>query len=402
MRIGTWARLLLLGAPILAGCSGFWNAPSGGNGTGGCTTNCSTAASGNFYILNNGTTPQLLGYSFVAGVLTPMTGSPFAVAGAPFAMTIAPNGNFMYVSSAGAGVDIYPIGTGGAPGTPTNISADQAFAMQVDSTAGWLIEALQATGGVQLNAIPIQADGTYNTAIQVQSRAFAFTGTGLPLGQLVISPDNNNIFVALGTAGTLIVPFNASVTSASPNPMGANGNVIAVAHTGGSAQSVAVDPTNRLFYVGETLGNAAGTAGGLRVFNYSTARSSTVTSVANSPFPSGGLSPNSILPISNGTYVYVANGAGSSAAGNVAEFTVSNTGTATAPVYAVTAGPPAAAGTLPIGLAEDSTGAWLFAVNSGGAPYFDSYTFDATTLGTLDAQVVANTGAAPIAIAATK
>jgi hypothetical protein len=401
MRIGKWARLLLLGAPILAGCSGFWNAPSGGNGTGGCTTNCSTAGSGNFYILNNGTTPQLLGYSFVAGVLTPITGSPFAVAGAPFSMTIAPGGNFMYVSSAGAGVDLYPIGSGGALGTPTNISADQAFAMQVDLTNGWLIEALQATGGVQLNAIPIQSDGTYNTAIQVQTRDFALTATGLPLGQLVISPDNSNIFVALGTAGTLVVPFNPSVTTANPNPMGANGNVIAVAHTGGSAQSVAVDPTNRLFYVGETLGNSAGTSGGLRVFNYSTARSATVTSVANSPFASGGLSPNSILPLANGNYVYVANGAGNNAAGNIAAFTVSNTGTDTAPVYAVTAGPTIAAGTLPIGLAEDNTGVWLLAVNSSGAPYFDSYTFDATTPGTLDVQVVANTGAAPVAIAAT-
>jgi hypothetical protein len=400
MRIGTSARLLLLGAPILAGCSGFWNAPSGGNGTGGCTTNCSTASSGNFYLLNNGTTPQLLGYSFVSGVLTPMTGSPFAVGGAPFAMTIAPSGNFMYVSSAGAGVDLYPIGSGGVPGTPTNISADQAFALQVDSTGAWLIEALQATGGVQLNAIPLTSTGTYNTAIQVQSRAYALAGTGLPLGQMVISPDNANVFAALGTAGTIVVPFNASATGTSPNPLSAAGNVIAVAHTGGSAQAVAVDPTNRLFYVGETLGNTAATSGGLRVFNYSTALSSNVTSVANSPFASGGLSPSFILPISNGKYVYVANGAGSSAAGNIAEFTVSNTGTATAPVYAVTAGPTAAAGTLPIGLAQDSTGTWLFAVNSGGAPYFDSYTFDATTPGTLDVQVVANTGAAPIAIAA--
>src|ERR1035438_7253529 len=252
MKIGKWPRLLLLAAPILAGCSGFWNAPSGGNGTGGCTTNCSTAASGNFYILNNGTTPQLVGYSFVAGVLTPMSGHPFAVAGAPFAMTIAPSGNFMYISSAGAGVDIYPIGTGGAPSAPTNISADQAFAMQVDSTGLWLIEALQATGGLQLNAIPIKSDGTYNAAIQVQSRAYAVTGTGLPLGQLVLSPDNSNIFVALGTAGTLIVPFNAGATTPNPNPLAANGNVIAVAHTGGSAQSVAVDPTNRRLCAGNS------------------------------------------------------------------------------------------------------------------------------------------------------
>jgi hypothetical protein len=68
----------------------------------------------------------------------------------------------------------------------------------------------------------------------------------------------------------------------------------------------------------------------------------------------------------------------------------------------VAAGPTIAAGTLPIGLAQDSTGVWVFAVNSGGAPYLDSYTFDTTTLGTLDVQIVANTGASPIAIAATK
>lgn len=398
MKIGTWAKVLLLAAPVLTGCSGFWNAPSGGNGSGGCTTNCSTASSGNFYILNNGTTPQILGYSFASGVLTAISGSPFTVTGTPYAITIAPNGNFLYVSST-EGIVLYPI-SNGTLGTATVISTDQAFAMQVDSTGGWLVDAQQTTGGVQLDAIKITSTGAYDSTVQVQSRGYTVTGTGLPVGQLVISPDNTNIFVALGTGGTLVVPFTASVTTSSPNPFATAGNLIAVAHTGGSAQSVAVDPTNRLFYIGETLGNSAGTSGGLRVFNYSTARNTTLTGPSGSPFASGGLSPNSILPLANGNYVYVANGAGNSAAGNIAEFTVSNTGTATAPVYAVTAGSTVTAGTLPVGLAEDSTGVWLLAVNSSGAPYFDSYTFDATTPGTLDVQVVANTGAAPVAIAA--
>src|ERR1035437_7925564 len=116
MKIGTWAKVLLLAAPVLTGCSGFWDAPASSS-SGGCKTNCSTASSGNFYILNNGTTPQILGYSFASGVLTAMSGSPFTVTGTPYAIAIAPSGNFLYVSSTD-GIVLYPI-SNGALGTAT-------------------------------------------------------------------------------------------------------------------------------------------------------------------------------------------------------------------------------------------------------------------------------------------
>jgi hypothetical protein len=160
-----------------------------------------------------------------------------------------------------------------------------------------------------------------------------------------------------------------------------------------------VDPTNRLFYIGEVLGDSAGTAGGLRVYNYSSL-GSTLTQVTSSPFASGGLAPSFILPIASGDYVYVANGEGTSA-GNIAGFAITASGTSAAPTYAVATGSTASAGTLPNGLAEDNTSTFVLGVNSSGSPYFDSYTFDTTTAGLLDPQITANTGTAPIAIVST-
>jgi len=122
----------------------------------------------------------------------------------------------------------------------------------------------------------------------------------------------------------------------------------------------------------------------------------TLTQATGSPIASGGLAPNFILPISSGDYVYVANGQGTSSAGNVAEFTVSGSST-----YTIAAGSTSASGTQPYGLAEDSTGNFVLAVSSLGSPYFNAYTFDTTTAGKLDSQITANTGSAPIAIVAT-
>ncbi len=397
MKIGNRARLILAASVLVtagfaAGCGDFWQAPSGTSTT-GCTTNCTTASSGIFYILNSGTTPQVVGESIVSGTLTQLSGSPYAVVGVPYAIAISPTGGFLYVSST-AGIDLYPISSSGALGTATNISSDQAFAMKVDPSGTWLVDAQQGTSGVQLDAIPITSTGAYESGSPVQTASFSVAGAAVQPGQLAISSDGAHVFVALGTGGTLVVPFNASA----PFPAGTPGTTIQVTHASGSAVSVAVDPTTRLFYVGEVLGDSAGTAGGLRVFNYSSL-GSTLTQVTGSPFASGGLAPNSILPVATGDYVYVANGAGTSA-GNITGFAITAAGTSGAPTYAVTTGSTASSGTLPDSLAEDNTGTFLLGVNASGSPLFDSYTFDTTTAGLLDPQITANIGTAPVAIVA--
>lgn len=391
MQRGRWARLLLMVAPLLAGCSNFWQAPSGSS-SGGCTTNCTTASSGNFYILNNGTSPQIVGESIVSGTLTAITGSPWALANTPYAMTIAPNGNLLFVSSL-SGVVVYPV-SGGQLGTPTQVSSDAAYALRVDSTNSWLIEAVQGTGGITLGAVPISSSNGTVSGLE-QTISFSNTNAALKPNQLAISPDNGNIFVPMGSGGTIVVSFNAGAASGA-NPFGSTATAIPVLHTGGSALSVAVDPGSRVFYIGETLANSAGNSGGLRAFNYSSLGSSALTQASGSPVDSGGLAPNFILPNSSGGYVYVANGAGTGTSGNIAGFPITSSGT----TYTIGTGSTIAAGTQPYSLAEDSTGTFILGINALGSPYLSTYTFDSTTAGKLDVQITANTGASPLAIVA--
>ena len=396
MKAGKWTRLLLVGAPFLTGCGNFWQAPSTTT-SGSCTTNCTTATSGSFYILNAGTTPEVVGESIVTGTLTALSGSPWTVEGTPYSMAIDPNGNFLIVSTT-SGVFSYPI-SGGVLGTAVLVSSDQAYAVQVDTSSSWLLEAIPGTGGVTIGAVPISSTTGAGTGAEL-TRSFTVTSAALQSNRMAISGDDANIFVVLGAGGTIVVPFNASAATGT-NPLGATGTHIPITATSGSALSVAVDPgtTPRLFYIGESLANTAHTSGGLRAFNYSSLSTSTLTQATGSPIASGGLAPNFILPSGDGSYVYVANGAGASSAGNVAGFTITAS-TATIPVYTVATDTSTAAGVQPLGLAEDSSSAFVFAVGSLGSPYFDAYTFDSTVLGQLDSQITSTTKTGSIAIVA--
>jgi 6-phosphogluconolactonase (cycloisomerase 2 family) len=342
-------------------------------------------SSGNFYVLNQATS-QIVAYNINSGSLNQIGVS--TMSSAPIAIAVAPSGNFLYVSTL-VGIYLYSIGSNGALTIGNNsgvISQDPAASMQVDTTNGWLVDAVQGTSGVQLDAIPITSSGTYSGTVRTAS----FTVTNAAVHQLVISPDDDNVFVALGAGGTIVIPFNAN----NPFPSGVRGTTIAVANTAGSALSVAVDPnaTPRLFYIGETVADSTGTTGGLRVFNYSSLGSSTLTQASGSPIASGGLAPASILPLTTGDYVYVANGA-SSSSGNVAGFAITSTGSASSPTYTVATVGTISAGTQPVGLAEDSQDNFVIAVSSGGNPDLEAYTMSA---GALTAAITSTTGTDPV------
>src|ERR1700760_627527 len=131
MKFMRCARLVLAVAPILSGCKGFWDVPSGTSGSGGTGT-----ASGIFYVLNQKNS-QVAGFSFASGStsLTAVANSPYTLAAAPFAMAISPGGGFLYVSTA-AGIFEYSINSSTGALTLQNnsqaISADPAFTMAVD------------------------------------------------------------------------------------------------------------------------------------------------------------------------------------------------------------------------------------------------------------------------------
>lgn len=390
MKIGRQAIAGLAAMLLIVGCKNFWNVPN----TNGCTADCtSTISSGAFYVLNsNAGQVEIAGYSIVNSQQTSLSGSPYTLPSGPYAIAIAPNKSFLYVSTQ-SGIYLYTIAsTGGLTLASTSpISTDfSATSMQVDATDSWLVE---ASGIGYLYAIPISPT-TGKTTGSVQQTSLA----GIAPRQLTISPDNKNVIVALGGDGTEVIPFTAS----NKNPLPATAGVpIAVKGQGGAALSVAVDPSSQLLYIGETLGStASGNTGVLRAFTYSSL-SGTPAEVTGSPYSSGGLTPVSILPTTSGDFVYVANATvNSSSTGNIAGFSVTVTGT----VYSLTPlASTATGGITPAGLAEDSSGSVLLLVNSGGSPDLDVYTFDTTTPGKLDSAFSFPTGtdpAGPLAIAA--
>jgi hypothetical protein len=385
-----YGAVMLAVAALLAGCSGFWTAPKS-----------STSSSDVFYVLNQ-TTKQIAAYTISSSALNAVSGSPYALAAAPYSIAIAPGGGFLYVGTVG-GIYVYAIGTGGVLSILNNgdaISSDFPLAMEVGPNGSWLIDAfINASGQVQLDAIPINSSGTYTAGANVPS--VAFTITNATVNQMALSPDGTNLFVAMGAGGTAVVPF----TYTSSSPLGAIARVIDLFNSSGAALSVAVDPTNRLFYVGETLANSSADSGGLRVFNYSSLGTGTPRSVPSeitgSPIASGGLSPSAILPIASGGYVYVANGHGTGS-GNIGWFPISVSGT----TYSISSGSSVTCGILPAGLAEDSTNQFVLAVSAGentsagGDPDLETFTMSSGALTVTNSTATGTDPVGAIAVAA--
>ena len=388
MRTGVWAGGLAIAALSLTGCSGFWNAPSSGGGGGGGKT---TLTSGDVYVLNVAKN-EFVGLFVNAGTLTAL-GSPYTLASAPIAITIAPNNNFLYVSTLN-GIFVYTIDTStglltqGNNGQP--ITADAATAMQVDPTNTWLIEGgagTQAVYAIKINS----STGVLATSGEAQIAANLPSST---VNQIAISPDGTFVLVANGSQGTATIPFSA----ANNNPFGSVGRISPVNTSAGAALSVAFDPVlsgltaPRVFYIGETAAASGTNSGRLRAFNFST-----VKEITGSPFAIGGLAPSSILPLASGQYVYVVSRQTSSSSnpntGVIAGFSIAFTNN----TPALTAlGSSFTTGTNPQGLVEDSSHQFVFAVDFGGSPDLIGYTFDATTAGNLDQVISSQTGTDPV------
>ncbi|MGD0891550.1 MAG: hypothetical protein ABR923_08450 [Terracidiphilus sp.] len=390
----SWKGPLLLGVAatliiLVAGCGDFWQAPST-TGSGSGSTSTTTLSSGIFFVLNVETT-QVVAMSINSGVLT--TIGSYTLSAQPLAMTLAPSGNFLYVSTFG-GIYVYGVASGGTlteENASQPISSDPASTLQVDATNSWLVDGV--SGVAQLNAIAISpSTGVLASAgekEQVVALPAAATTSGIT--QLAISPGDSSscnscyVFVGLGTSGTELIAFNPG----NADPFGGEGNRPVIT-AGGGANAVAVDPSNRLLYVAESDALPSETqSAGLRVFTIS---SSGITEISGSPFSTGGTGASAILPQAD--YVYVANEAvGNSSTGNIASFSLTAGGTTSAPMFDIASIGTAAAGTSPLALAADSSGNFLLTVNSGGSPDLQGYTMSA---GTLTSVLTGATGTDPV------
>jgi hypothetical protein len=377
-----------MAAPLLIGlsaCGDFWQAPS--TTTTGCTTNCTTLSSGVFYVLNQATS-QVVALSIQSGSLTTVGTYTLPTAG-PLAMALSPNGDFLYVSTLSGGIYVYTVGSGGVltlGNGSVAISSDQATTMQVDATNSWLVDAV--SGIAELNAIALNPTTGLLASSSEKEQGLALPATTVT--QLAISPNDSTsctdcyVFVAMGAGGTEEIHFSPS----NANPFGSHGN-LSVLHSGGADNAVAVDPSNLLLYVAEidALPSDA-ESGGLRAFIIG---ATSITENTGSPYSSGGTGPTAIFPQTG--YVYVANNAGSTANGNIASFSLTNSGTSSAPVYTFASLGTLSAGIDPVGMAVDSTGDFLLALSEGGNPDLEAYTMSS---GLLTSVLTVSTGTDPV------
>jgi 6-phosphogluconolactonase (cycloisomerase 2 family) len=356
----------------------------------GCTA--ATSSSGDFFILNSTT---ISGYSIASGTLTALTGSPTSLPSGvtPYSMAVDPTGSFLYVGTSG-GIYLYDIGTGGKLTQNTSVLLDDgtSSALQVDSTGHWLLDASNTTGQPTLYAWPISTtngESTLGNGVTVPG-VLLVSGGNVAVGGMAISPDNKLVAVAAGSE-TETFPFTVGTDfTGATNPISTK---LDKRTATGVAVSVAFNQGTSFLFIGETGDfSTANDSGGLRIIPI--ASDVLGTEPTASPYASGGTGPHSILAASNG-YVYVANWVGTSA-GNVTAFLLN----ASTPSLTLQSNP-VATGTEPYGIAEDSTSDFLLVVNNQGSPYFNAFTFDATTTGLLDSSLTStSTGTGPIAIVA--
>jgi 6-phosphogluconolactonase (cycloisomerase 2 family) len=355
--------------------------------SGTCSSGGGSGTSGIFFVLNQ-TTSQIVVEKLVSGSLSNI-GSVTTPASHPLAMAIAPNGNFLYVSTLN-GIYVYTISSGGTLTLGNGgaaISADPASTMQVDATNSWLVESI--SGSSALYAIAVNTStGDLATSGETEQTLSGGLPSTTPV-QLAISPNDSSsctdcyVFVAMGSGGVELVAFNP----ANSNPFGSTAH-IGLVNSSGGANTIAVDPTNRLLYVGETAAISSTQSGGLAVYTIS---ASGATALSGSPYATAGTGPSSILPSADGNYVYVANQAVSgSSSDNITSFSVSTTALST--IGTVSAGP-----TGQIGLAEDSTSTFLLAVDIAGTPDLQAYTMSS---GALTSTFTGATGTDPVGASA--
>jgi len=370
---------LCASALLLAGCGDFFTKDTGGGGGGGGSV-------GSYTYVGTGS-GMLAGYSVSStGALATLSGSPSQFATAAInGLAVTPANTFLYVGVAGTGIFGSSINSG--TGVPTLISSSvlvqdvAPLALTVDPSGKFLLVAGLANGAAAVGEYAINSDGTLSE-ITGSPVSIAFPSgtdtTNLTVQSITVAPNSSFVFVTLGQLGVAPLPFNTS------GALSANTVNIFPKATGGVTNQdfgVAVNPTSTALFFGET--NL-----GVRVFTIG----STFTEISGSPFKAGS-QPRSLQFDGTGDYLYAAN----STNGTISGFSVLASGTLTA----LTGSPFPAVGNLPFELTIDQSKKFLLAVNSGGSPDLQLFSFDATTAGKIDPGATATNISGATAIAST-
>lgn len=343
------------GCLFLSSCGGKFFPDENHSGGGGNTT------SGDYlYIANISTNPlTLAAFNITSSGVASLSGSPYNFGlVTPSALAITPQNSFLFVGSIDGGIYGYSINSNGSlsilnSGNPL-VTGILPSALKVDTTGNWLIAA-QGVAGTNASAY-LFAINTSTGALTAQGNALTLD-IGTPV-RIAVTPNNQLVYISLGTGGVDILNFSASAGTLS---------LFQNLHPKNSSNAdygLAVDPSGTYLFVTET-GTVVNGTNGLRVLKI--AANGALSELSTSPVQTD-LGPMAVIVSSNGSYVYVATNSGV-----VDGFALSANGALTSLPNS-----PYTTGTNPSDLIEDSSDTYIAVVCSGGSPDLQVFKIDTT------------------------
>jgi 6-phosphogluconolactonase (cycloisomerase 2 family) len=366
------AALGLVALCWTTGCAGFWVYPGSSSGS-----STSTSSSVNYVYVANATAATLSGFAVGTGTLTAVTGSPYALPFYPTAVAVNPANSIVFVAG-NSEIYSYTINSGGSLSllnTNPLVVAD-VVAMDISPDGQWLL----ALDGNRVTVDEFQITSSSGVLTQGAGASYSTTVTGfLPMAiKVALLPNGSEyVFVALGTAGDLVYPFNTSTgVLSTPLPLSLGAGSV------NSDDALAVNANTSTLYIARTNSSSAGS-----IVAYSIGGGGALNQVAQG---TTGVQPYSVVLNTAGTDVYVANRTD----GTISEFSTTANSSQLPALGTITSG------TAVTALTVDSSGDYLLAANSG-ANDLTMFSFDSMTPGTLDYLNEFATGTEPDAIAAT-
>jgi len=360
------AGAVLTLALCLPGCGKFFPPLTSTSGGGGGTSSGDAIYAGNL-----GTNPlSVAGFSLASSALTEISGSPWQVSLEPTALAITPNNDYLYLGSAGGGIYVYTISSSGSLSLGNDGAAVASgiypAVLRVDPSGKWLLGADSTLGEAYVYQI---GSGGALTAI---SSAVVNVSQSTPATDLEITPNEDDIFVASGTAGIYSFTFNDSTGS-----LVSTNKVLSPKKSGDADYGMAISPSGQYLFAAETGISA------VRVLSIGS--DATLTEASGSPY-STGLGPYAVLVDSTGSYVYVTNRTD----GTISAFLLSSDG-----ALSSISGSPFSTGDLPSAIVEDESDTYIAVACAGGSSDLEVYTLGSSPAGALVSFKTSTTGTDP-------
>lgn len=257
-----------------------------------------------FIYVANANTGTVGTFAVASGNASSLAQSTVDAPASPTAIAGAPNGKFLYLATSDGAVYLNTIASDGnlQPGNHGNPVANVARPtwMSMDRTGKWLFVASSAAGGLQEFQIDA-ATGALHPVLQSPA-----LDPGKPT-QVYLSPNDKELFIALGKGGVDAFPFDAATGTVGMRQH------LAPLHTNSADNVLTSDSASRNVYVAEAHT-------GIRAF--SIGGGATLQEISGSPFGSPQNVPTSmVVRASNGELV-----AANSAANTISQYSIAADG----------------------------------------------------------------------------